>query len=136
MYICEAKIDGLALSLHYKNGKLWKAVTRGDGIVGEDVTENARQIKDIPQELKFIDGQVYKYIEVRGEVFINNQNFSNLNRDILQGKTTGKLGKTGKEGVFANPRNVASGTLRQLDSSIVKDRNLSFLAYNCWIWEK
>jgi DNA ligase (NAD+) len=135
MYICENKIDGLAISLHYKKGYLWKAATRGDGVVGEDVTENVKLIQDIPKKLEFED-EIFEHIEVRGEIFMKIADFENLNKDILEKKKIGKMGKTGKEGVFSNPRNAASGTLRQLDQSIFVERKLSFLAYNCWIWER
>ena len=128
-YICEPKLDGLALSLIYKNGLLVHAVTRGDGFFGEDVTENAKQITSIPKEIPD-----QRELEVRGEVFITKQNFEDLNKDIITGKKIGKMSKTGIDAVFANPRNVASGTLRQLDSRIVADRNLSFIAYNLWIY--
>ncbi len=123
-YICEPKIDGLAISLHYKDGKLVMAATRGDGFVGENVTENVRQIQDIPQIIN-----EKKSLEVRGEVFLTKENFEKLNQAIKNGEKVGKLGKTGLEAIFANPRNAASGTLRQLDSRIVLERNLSFIAY-------
>lgn len=123
-YICEPKIDGLAVSLHYKGGQLIAAATRGDGFVGENVTENVRQIKNIPQTIpEKMD------LEVRGEVFLSKENFEKLNQAIIAGEKVGKLGKTGIEAIFANPRNAASGTLRQLDAGIVAERNLSFIAY-------
>lgn len=123
-YIAEPKIDGLALSLVYGNGKLLRAITRGDGFIGEDVTNNILQIQSIP---KSIPNQ--QNLEVRGEVFMTKSDFEELNQRIIEGKAVGKMGKTGPEYVFANPRNVASGTIRQLDSSVVRDRNLSFIAY-------
>ena len=123
-YICEPKIDGLAISLHYKDGKLVIAATRGDGFVGENVTENVRQIQDIPQIIN-----EKRSLEVRGEIFLTKENFGKLNQAIKNGEKVGKLGKTGIEAIFANPRNAASGTLRQLDSRIVWERNLSFIAY-------
>ncbi len=129
-YICEPKIDGLALSLHFENGLLVTAATRGDGWVGENVTENIRQIRNIPKEIPD-----KRKIEVRGEVFMSKPDFENLNRDIIAGKKIGKLGKTGVEGVFANPRNVSSGTIRQLDSRVVAERNLSFIAYGVFVEE-
>jgi DNA ligase (NAD+) len=128
VYVCEPKIDGLAISLIYNEGKLVRGVTRGDGFVGEDVTSNILQIANIP---KVIADD--REIEVRGEVFITKSDFENLNNDILAGLKIGKLNKTGQEGCFSNTRNVASGTLRQLDSRIVASRNLSFLAYNIFI---
>lgn len=123
-YICEPKIDGLAISLHYSGGKLAMAATRGDGFVGENVTENVRQIKNIPQIIpEKMD------LEIRGEVFLSKENFEKLNQAIKTGEKVGRLGKTGIEAIFANPRNAASGTLRQLDARIVAERNLSFIAY-------
>ena len=123
-YICEPKIDGLAISLHYKDGKLVAAATRGDGFIGENVTQNIRQIEDIPQEIP-----QKQNLEVRGEVFLTKENFEKLNKSIQNGENVGKLGKTGKDATFANPRNAASGTIRQLNSRIVAQRNLSFIAY-------
>jgi DNA ligase (NAD+) len=128
-YICEPKMDGLALSIHYKNGELWAGITRGDGFVGENVTQNILQIPSIPKTIP--DS---RHIEIRGEIFITKQNFGKLNIDILNHNIIGKSNKTGPDGVFANHRNLASGTLRQLDSSIIPGRNLSFLAYNCIVW--
>jgi DNA ligase (NAD+) len=130
-YICEPKIDGLALSLVYEKGKLIRAVTRGDGFVGEDVTENVKQIKMIPQNVK-----ENRKFEVRGEVFMTKSDFEDLNKAILEGVKAGKMGKVGAEGLFANPRNVASGTIRQLDSRIVAGRNLSFIAYNVFVFDE
>jgi DNA ligase (NAD+) len=127
-YICEPKIDGLSMSLVYENGELISATTRGDGWIGELVTENAKQIKAIPKVVEY-KGKM----EVRGEVFFAKKDFENLNKEILEGKKVGKMGQTGSEGVFSNPRNAASGTIRQLDSRIVAERNLSFIAYGCWI---
>jgi DNA ligase (NAD+) len=127
-YICEPKIDGLAISLHYENGNLVKAVTRGDGFVGEDVTSNIMQISNIPKTIAD-----KRKLEVRGEIFITKSDFEKLNKQVLAGQKIGKLGKTGIEGQFANSRNVASGTLRQLDSRIVSQRNLSFIAYNLYV---
>jgi DNA ligase (NAD+) len=127
-FVCEPKIDGMAMSLFYEDGKLIRAVTRGDGWVGELVTENIKQISSIPKEIDFKG-----LIEVRGEVFFTKTNFIELNKEISSGKVTGKGGKTNEEGLFSNPRNAASGSVRQLNSSIVKDRNLSFIAYNCYI---
>jgi DNA ligase (NAD+) len=129
-YICEPKIDGLALSLIYEDGKLQRAVTRGDGYEGEIVTENVKQIKTIPKTISD-----KRKLEVRGEVFMTKSDFKSLNNQILEGKKVGKMGKTGLGGVFANPRNVSSGTIRQLDSRIVGERNLSFIAYNIFIFD-
>jgi DNA ligase (NAD+) len=127
-YICEPKIDGLALSLHYENGELRQAVTRGDGWVGELITDNVKQISNVPKRIAET-----RKLEVRGEAFITKKDFEELNEKIRQGRQVGRLGKTGPEAVFANPRNAASGTLRQLDSSIVAQRNLSFVAYGAWV---
>nr|WP_199267020.1 NAD-dependent DNA ligase LigA [Mycoplasma sp. NEAQ87857] len=111
----EPKIDGLSINLKYQNGKLIQASTRGDGKIGEDVTENIYQINSIP---KFIN--YYQDLEVRGEVFLGKSNFLKINK---------QLEKEGSK-TFANPRNAASGTLRQLDSKIVKQRNLNAILYD------
>ncbi len=126
-YICEPKIDGLAMSITYNNGELESAATRGDGWNGELVTENIKQIRAIPNTISY-KGK----LEVRGEVFLTKKDFDDLNQAITAGEKPGKLGKTGEEHTFANPRNAASGTLRQLDSSIVAGRNLSFIAYGAY----
>jgi DNA ligase (NAD+) len=127
-YICEPKIDGLAISLVYENGRLKQAVTRGDGFVGEDVTSNILQIQSIPKSIADL-----RNLEVRGEIFMTKSDFEELNQKIIEGILPGKMSKTGPDFVFANPRNVASGTIRQLDSSVVKDRKLSFIAYNVYL---
>lgn len=113
-YVVEAKIDGLAISLMYEEGKLVLALTRGDGVVGEDVTHNVKTIKSIPLTL---DQPLT--CEVRGEIYMPKAVFTQLNTQRQQ------------EGLalFANPRNAAAGTIRQLDSSIVASRNLSMYAY-------
>lgn len=127
-YICEPKLDGMAISLHYKNGELVAAATRGDGFVGELVTENVKQIKNIPKKIDFLGK-----IEVRGEVFMTKKDFDDLNEAIKSSKKVGKMGQTGENATFANSRNVAAGTIRQLDSRIVAERNLSFVAYNLFV---
>jgi DNA ligase (NAD+) len=127
-YILEPKIDGLAIALHYLDGELQTAVTRGDGWSGENVTQNVRQIRAIPNTIEY-KGK----LEVRGEVFITKKDFDLLNQSIAEGLKPGKMGKFGSEYMFANSRNAAAGTLRQLDSSIVGERNLSFIAYNAFV---
>lgn len=113
-YVLEVKLDGLSISVIYEKGKLIKAVTRGDGIIGEDVTENILEISSIPKKIKeSID------IEVRGEVILPISKFKKLNKERLKKN----------EDVFANPRNAAAGTLRQLDSKIVKERELDCYFY-------
>lgn len=114
-YVCELKIDGLSISLTYENGILVKAATRGDGQIGEDVTTNAKTIKNIPLTLtKPVN------IEVRGECYMPIPSFKKLN---LQRDEDG-------EAPFANPRNAASGSLRQLDTSVTASRNLSTFMYS------
>jgi DNA ligase (NAD+) len=129
-YICEPKLDGMAISLHYENGALMTAATRGDGYVGELVTDNVKQIKNIPKKIDYMGK-----IEVRGEVFMTKKDFENLNADIKSGKKVGKMGQKGENATFANSRNAAAGTIRQLDSRIVSERNLSFVAYNLFVEE-
>ena len=116
-FVVEYKIDGLSLALRYEDGVLKLAETRGDGInFGEDVTANAKVIKDVKKKLK----QPLPYLEVRGEVYMTNEDFEKVNaRQELAGKR-----------VFANPRNCAAGTLRQLDTSVTKERGLSMFVFN------
>ena len=115
--IAEPKIDGLSISLKYKKGKFISGATRGDGQVGEDVTLSLRTINDIPKEISQL--QNIEIFEVRGEIYMNKDNFLNLNNKR----------KKNNESLFANPRNAASGSLRQLDKKIVKERKLKFFAY-------
>ncbi|MBT9316939.1 NAD-dependent DNA ligase LigA [Leptothoe spongobia] len=115
--VAELKIDGNALALTYENGLLTRGVTRGDGISGEDITQNVRTIRSIPLRLQ-IDNPPPR-VEVRGEAFIPNDVFDRINAE-RQSK---------EEAPFANPRNAAAGTLRQLDSRVVAQRRLDFFAY-------
>lgn len=114
-YVCELKIDGLSVSLLYKEGKLVRGATRGDGTVGEDITHNVKMIKNVPLSLpEDID------IEVRGEIYMPKSSFKKLNEERR---------KNGEK-EFANPRNAAAGSVRQLDSSIAKERNLLTFMYH------
>lgn len=116
-YYCEPKFDGLALEIIYENGFLTKAITRGDGTVGEDVTHNIKTISSVPLKLRSENPPAL--LEVRGEVLIFKEDFKNLNE---QQQENG-------ENTFANPRNAAAGTIRQLDSKIAAARPLKFFAY-------
>ncbi|RLT96365.1 MAG: NAD-dependent DNA ligase LigA [Ketobacter sp.] len=117
-YVCEPKLDGLAVSLLYENGILMQAATRGDGQTGEDITQNIRTIDSIPLRLR---GNDYpRVLEVRGEVFMPKAGFNQLNQNAL---------KNGEK-TFANPRNAAAGSLRQLDSSITAKRPLDMYCYS------
>lgn len=116
-YVCEPKLDGLAVSITYRHGVLERAATRGDGAVGEDITDNVRTIKSIPLKLR---GAGYpELVEVRGEVFMPKAAFDALNQRQM----------AKDEKVFVNPRNAAAGSLRQLDSKITASRALGFYAY-------
>ena len=122
-YVCELKIDGSALALTYENGLLVRGATRGDGIIGEDITQNVKTIKSIPLKLK-VDNPP-SIVEVRGETFLSINVFENINTERE------KFGET----LFANPRNAAAGTLRQLDSKRVAQRRLDFFAYTLYLEE-
>lgn len=113
-FLVQTKIDGLSVSLEYRNGVLVRGSTRGDGFVGEDVTQNIKMIKDIPQKLLSNDD-----VEIRGEVYLPRQEFDSINNELLE---------KGKP-LLANPRNAAAGTLRQLDPELVKSRNLSIFVF-------
>ncbi len=122
-YLCELKIDGLAVNLRYEKGKLVTAATRGDGTVGEDVTRNVMTIKGIPHQL---DGENHPdRVEIRGEVFYALAAFAKLNESLIsQGKAP-----------FANPRNSASGSLRQKDSSVTASRPLEMVVHGIGAWK-
>lgn len=117
-YVCEPKLDGLAVSLLYENGQLVRGATRGDGSTGENITLNVRTIRAIP--LKLRGEEKPERVEVRGEVYMPKSVFDSLNHEARE-----QGGKT-----FANPRNAAAGSLRQLDPSITAKRKLSFYAYS------
>jgi DNA ligase (NAD+) len=116
-YVAELKIDGLSVSLHYQNGILTTAATRGDGQTGDEVTQNAKTIRTVPLRLK---NDAPEHAEVRGEVFLSRSQFARINAELeMQGEKT-----------FANPRNCASGTLRMLDSQVVASRRLDMFPYD------
>lgn len=127
-YVCELKIDGNALALTYENGILIRGVTRGDGVSGEDITQNVRTIRSIPLRLNLDNIQIQnrealQKIEVRGEAFLPLDVFAKINQERLYKN----------ENQFANPRNATAGTLRQLDSRKVDQRRLDFFAYTLQI---
>ncbi len=119
-YVCELKIDGLAVSLTYENGQFVRAATRGDGTTGEDITSNMRTIRSIPLTITETET-----LEVRGEAFMPQQSFLALNEER----------KKNGEALFANPRNAAAGSLRQLDPRIAASRNLDVFIYGVGEWE-
>ncbi|MDB1940086.1 NAD-dependent DNA ligase LigA [Clostridium tertium] len=120
-FVVEKKIDGLTIVLRYYNGELKEAITRGDGTIGESVYENILEVKSIPKKIP-VD---LTYLEIRGEMYMTNESFRKINekQEELGGK------------IFKNPRNLASGTIRQLDPSIVKERNLDIFIFNLEISE-
>ncbi len=124
-YVCELKIDGNALALTYENGILTRGATRGDGVMGEEITQNVRTIRSIPLRLnaEAFGGTIPERVEVRGETFLPLDVFKQINEERQ------KAGET----QFANPRNATAGTLRQLDSRIVDQRRLDFFAYTLHI---
>ena len=118
--VAELKIDGLALALTYREGRLWRAATRGDGAVGEDVTRNVKTIRQVPLALRLEGGgDPPEAVEVRGEAYMRRSTFEALNRALVEAE----------EKPIANPRNGAAGSLRQLDSAVTASRQLSFWAY-------
>ena len=119
-YFTDIKMDGLAMSLHYRHGILEQAVTRGDGLVGEDVTMNVRTIANVPLKLKGDPKEIPEEVEVRGEVIIFKEDFAKINQRQIEKK----------EKTFANPRNLAAGSIRQLDPKVAASRPLRFMAYD------
>lgn len=119
-YVVEKKIDGLSVALEYENGFLIRGSTRGDGVVGEDVTNNLKTIRSIPLKLNLPDGLALPVLEVRGEVFMSKKDFLDLNerQEAMEQK------------VFANPRNAAAGSLRQLEPSVTASRKLDIFVFN------
>ncbi len=125
-FSCEPKLDGIAVNLLYKYGYIEKATTRGDGKVGEDITHNVKTINSIPLSLMNDDSELPNLIEVRGEVFIEKDDFDSNN------KKAAKLGQK----TFANPRNAAAGSLRQLDPTVAASRPLKFFAHGIGFIDK
>lgn len=116
-YIVQPKIDGVAISLHYRNGHFERAVTRGDGKTGDDVTQNVKTIRSLPLQLK--KNHLPDFLDVRGEIFMPRQGFERMNREREENG----------EAPFANPRNATAGTLKLLDSSLVRKRPLDFFVH-------
>jgi DNA ligase (NAD+) len=123
-YVAELKIDGLSISLHYAGGVLTRGVTRGDGRIGEDVTQNVRTIRSIPLKLK--QSHAAQEIEVRGEAYLSRKEFERINAEREEAE----------EVRFANPRNAAAGAIRQLDPKIVRSRRLDLFAYDALAGER
>jgi DNA ligase (NAD+) len=118
-FVCEPKIDGLAMSIRYERGRLVQAATRGDGSVGEDVTENVRTVRDVPEVLALGPGEMPDVLEVRGEIYMPLAEFEKLNERQLEAGLR----------PFANPRNSAAGSLRQKDPKVTAGRPLAFWGY-------
>ncbi|MDA7851510.1 NAD-dependent DNA ligase LigA [Gammaproteobacteria bacterium] len=119
-FYCEPKMDGAAISLIFEDGILTRGATRGDGTTGEDITSNVKTIKSIPQKLlQSSSFPIPSYLEIRGEIYISKDDFERLNKNAIHSD----------DKVFANPRNAASGSLRQLDPKITSKRPLSFMAH-------
>src|SRR6266404_6736818 len=114
--VIEPKVDGVAVSLLYENGVLRYAATRGDGIVGDDITQNIKTIREVPERLR---GAAPKLLEVRGEVYMDKRGFEKLNEERRKAELP----------LFANPRNAAAGSLKQLDPKIVAERPLGVVFY-------
>jgi DNA ligase (NAD+) len=125
-YVAEMKIDGLSLSLHYQDGVLVTAATRGDGRIGEDVTPNARTIRSIPLKLRTDPPNGLKAIEIRGEAYMAREVFERLNAELEEAG----------EKTYANPRNLASGTIRQLDPKMVAARRLELFPYDAFAGDR
>tara|TARA_Y100000766_G_scaffold226747_1_gene199706 strand:+ start:1577 stop:3601 length:2025 start_codon:yes stop_codon:yes gene_type:complete len=125
-FSCEPKLDGIAVNLLYKNGYIEKATTRGDGKVGEDITHNVKTINSIPLSLMNDESELPNLIEIRGEVFIEKDDFDSNNK---------KAAQTGQK-TFANPRNAAAGSLRQLDPTVAASRPLKFFAHGIGFIDK
>src|SRR5690606_307476 len=122
-YLCELKIDGLAVALVYEKGRLIRGATRGDGRTGDDITPNIRTLRDVPDRLTGDD--VPDLVEVRGEVFLPVEGFKRLNEQLMdEGKSP-----------FANPRNSAAGSLRQKDPRITAQRPLRMIVHGVGKWE-
>lgn len=116
-YVCELKIDGLAMALTYEHGRLTVGASRGDGMVGEDWTPNIRTVRSLPQKLRTAGGPIPSKVEVRGEIYMTTRSFEKLNEELTDNR------------LFANPRNAAAGSLRQKDPRITATRHLDFFAY-------
>ncbi|MFA9518513.1 NAD-dependent DNA ligase LigA [Halopenitus sp. H-Gu1] len=124
-YVCEPKFDGLSIEVVYEDGEYVRAATRGNGASGDDVTEQVRTIRAVPQRLRGDRDRVPSFLSVRGEVYIPREAFNEYNRERQE---------RGEE-PFANPRNAAAGTLRQLDPSVVADRPLNVFFFDVLAWE-